>query len=43
MMGSDMPFPIGDHEPQRIIRQAAFSASEQAAMAGGVARRLFGL
>ncbi len=41
MMGSDMPFPIGDLEPQNIVTQAGFSAAERSAINGGLAQRLF--
>jgi aminocarboxymuconate-semialdehyde decarboxylase len=43
MMGSDMPFPIGDPEPRAVIGQCGFSRSEVASMEGGLAARLFGL
>ena len=41
MMGSDMPFPIGDLAPKAIVAEAGFSASEAAAMNGGLAQTLF--
>ena len=41
MMGSDMPFPIGDLAPKAIVAEAGFSASEAAAMNGGLAQKLF--
>jgi len=43
MMGSDMPFPIGDLAPTKIVAETKFSDSERAAINGGLARRLFGL
>ncbi len=43
MMGSDMPFPIGDLTPRQIVADAGFSASEAAAINGGLAAKLFGL
>ena len=43
MMGSDMPFPIGDLAPTRIVAETNFSDSERAAINGGLAGRLFGL
>jgi aminocarboxymuconate-semialdehyde decarboxylase len=43
MMGSDMPFPIGDLAPLKIVQETPFSASERAAINGGLAGRLFGL
>ena len=41
MMGSDMPFPIGDLTPMKVVKEAGFSAAEAAAMNGGLARNLF--
>jgi len=41
MLGSDMPFPIGDLQPDKIVAEASFSASEMASMTGGLAQRLF--
>src|SRR6201991_4101709 len=43
MMGSDMPFPIGDLAPLRIVGETSFSDSERASINGGLARQLFGL
>src|SRR5665647_2472976 len=43
MMGSDMPFPIGDLEPLKIVAETRFSHSERAAINGVLARKLFGL
>jgi aminocarboxymuconate-semialdehyde decarboxylase len=43
MMGSDMPFPIGDLTPMKVVEAAGFSASEAASMNGGLARKLFGV
>jgi aminocarboxymuconate-semialdehyde decarboxylase len=40
MMGSDMPFPIGDLAPLKIVADAGFSESERAAINGGLAARL---
>ena len=42
MLGSDMPFPIGDPEPVKIVEAAGFSAAEVASITGGLAKRLFG-
>jgi aminocarboxymuconate-semialdehyde decarboxylase len=42
MMGSDMPFPIGDPAPAKVIEEAGFSASEAKHMNGGLAGMLFG-
>ena len=36
MMGSDMPFPIGDPAPMKVIEAANFSASEVASLTGGL-------
>ncbi|HEX3859199.1 MAG TPA: amidohydrolase family protein [Pseudolabrys sp.] len=41
MMGSDMPFPIGDHEPMRIVEDACLSKDQTASINGGLAKRLF--
>jgi aminocarboxymuconate-semialdehyde decarboxylase len=43
MMGSDMPFPIGDLEPMKIVAQTGFSEAEAASINGGLAARLLGL
>ncbi|MGE3645859.1 MAG: amidohydrolase family protein [Beijerinckiaceae bacterium] len=42
MMGSDMPFPIGDLTPMKVVADAGFSASEAKQMNGGLAEKLFG-
>ncbi|HEY4981759.1 MAG TPA: amidohydrolase family protein [Pseudolabrys sp.] len=41
MMGSDMPFPIGDSEPMRIVADAGISQQQTASINGGLAARLF--
>ena len=41
MMGSDMPFPIGDTEPMEIVTAAGLSAAQCASINGGLAQRLF--
>lgn len=41
MMGSDMPFPIGDTEPLRIVAEAALPKEQTASINGGLAARLF--
>ena len=41
MMGSDMPFPIGDKEPAKIVAEAGFTAERAAWVNGGLAARLF--
>jgi aminocarboxymuconate-semialdehyde decarboxylase len=43
MLGSDMPFPIGDHEPKKIVAAAGLSADQVAAVNGGTAAKLFRL
>ena len=43
MMGSDMPFPIGDRAPLEIVEATSFSDMERAAINGGIAQKLFGL
>jgi len=41
MMGSDMPFPIGDLEPLKIVNEAGLSAAQVASINGGLAQKLF--
>jgi aminocarboxymuconate-semialdehyde decarboxylase len=41
MMGSDMPFPIGDEEPAKIVVAAGLKPNEVASITGGLARQLF--
>ena len=43
MMGSDMPFPIGDLAPLKIVAETKFTDAERAAINGGLAQLLFGL
>lgn len=43
LMGSDMPFPIGDHEPMTIVADAKLSKEQTASINGGLAAKLFGL
>jgi len=43
MLGSDMPFPIGDLAPKKIVELAGCSAAESASINGGLAQRLFGI
>ncbi|MFL5099924.1 MAG: amidohydrolase family protein [Xanthobacteraceae bacterium] len=43
MLGSDMPFPIGDPEPARIVAAAGLSAEQAASVNGGLAAKLFRL
>src|SRR6185312_8159204 len=42
MMGSDMPFPIGDLEPLKIVAETQFSGAERVSINGGLAARLLG-
>jgi aminocarboxymuconate-semialdehyde decarboxylase len=41
MMGSDMPFPIGDMEPMKIVADAGLSGAQAASINGGLAAKLF--
>jgi aminocarboxymuconate-semialdehyde decarboxylase len=41
MLGSDMPFPIGDHEPMSIVRNAGLKPDQMQAINGGTAQKLF--
>ena len=41
MMGSDMPFPIGDEEPTKIVAAADLAPDQVASINGGLAQRLF--
>ena len=41
MMGSDMPFPIGETEPMRIVTEAALPKAQTDSINGGLAARLF--
>jgi aminocarboxymuconate-semialdehyde decarboxylase len=43
MMGSDMPFPIGDLAPLKIVQDTSFTEAERASINGGLAQKLFGL
>jgi aminocarboxymuconate-semialdehyde decarboxylase len=43
LMGSDMPFPIGDEEPLQIVDAAGFTAQEKQSINGGLAQRLLAL
>jgi aminocarboxymuconate-semialdehyde decarboxylase len=43
MMGSDMPFPIGDPEPMKIVAAAGVDATTAARINGGLATELFRL
>jgi aminocarboxymuconate-semialdehyde decarboxylase len=41
MMGSDMPFPIGDSDPLRIVTEAGLSEPQTDSISGGLAVKLF--
>ena len=41
MLGSDMPFPIGDHEPRQIVAAAGLKPDQVASIEGGLAAKLF--
>ncbi len=41
MLGSDMPFPIGDHEPMKIVAAAGLKPDQVEAINGGTAQKLF--
>ena len=41
MLGSDMPFPIGDMEPCKVVHAAGFGEAQCAAILGGNARNVF--
>jgi aminocarboxymuconate-semialdehyde decarboxylase len=43
MMGSDMPFPIGDEDPTKIVAAAGLDADQVASINGGLAAKLFRL
>jgi aminocarboxymuconate-semialdehyde decarboxylase len=43
MMGSDMPFPIGDVEPMKIVSEAGLKDEQAVSINGGLAARLFRL
>jgi aminocarboxymuconate-semialdehyde decarboxylase len=43
LMGTDLPFTIGDWTPLKTVDACNFSASERAAVVGGTAARLFGI
>jgi aminocarboxymuconate-semialdehyde decarboxylase len=41
MLGSDMPFPIGDDEPAKVVAAAGLRADQIASINGGLAARVF--
>jgi aminocarboxymuconate-semialdehyde decarboxylase len=42
MMGSDMPFPIGDPAPLKIVHETSFTPAERESINGALAQKLFG-
>jgi aminocarboxymuconate-semialdehyde decarboxylase len=42
LLGSDYPFDMGDDRPAGVVRDAGFSAAEEAAILGGNAQKLLG-
>jgi aminocarboxymuconate-semialdehyde decarboxylase len=43
VLGSDMPFPIGDHEPTKIVAAAGLTPAQTASINGGLAQKLFNI
>lgn len=41
MLGSDAPFPIGDPEPVKVIRNADFTEAQKGGMLGDTAQKVF--
>ncbi len=41
ILGSDMPFPIGDHEPRQILAAAGLPPDQVKSIEGGLAAKLF--
>jgi aminocarboxymuconate-semialdehyde decarboxylase len=41
MMGSDMPFPIGDPDPTKVVTGAYFTDAQKKGMLGGTAQGVF--
>lgn len=41
MLGSDMPFPIGDPEPRRVVETACFDAAQKKSIFGRTAQGVF--
>ncbi|MBX3513951.1 MAG: amidohydrolase family protein [Xanthobacteraceae bacterium] len=41
MMGTDMPFPIGDDKPLELVKAAGFGESEAKSINGGLAAKIF--
>jgi aminocarboxymuconate-semialdehyde decarboxylase len=43
MLGSDMPFPIGDPAPQKVVQESALNEDEQGAVLSKTAQKVFRL
>ena len=43
MLGSDWPFPIGDPEPCKVVKNSSLSADDQARVLERNAQDLFGI
>ena len=43
MLGSDIPFPIGDEEPVKFVASAGLKPDQVASINGGLAKKLFRL
>lgn len=41
MLGSDMPFPIGDPQPCQVVERASFTAAQKKSIFGGTAQGVF--
>ena len=41
MLGSDMPFPIGDHDPQQVVRASRLDEDAKRGVLGGTAQGMF--
>ena len=41
MLGSDAPFPIGNPEPVKVIRNADFTGAQKGGMLGETAQQVF--
>jgi aminocarboxymuconate-semialdehyde decarboxylase len=41
MLGSDMPFPIGDPQPREVVERGNFSAAQKKSIFGGTAQGVF--
>jgi aminocarboxymuconate-semialdehyde decarboxylase len=43
LLGSDMPFPIGDLAPRKLVESMGWSKAEEAAVLGDTAQKVFRL